>query len=161
MLRQISLWKMGGLESANLQRATLSGLLLLLIIVIAPRFYTALNAMLLGESDARHLGFDTDRLKRHIIFLVAATVGISVAMAGTIAFIGLVVPHMVRILVGPDHRRLIPLSACGGAALLIISDSFARSVIAPSELPVGLVTSLIGAPVFLSLLRRQHQYGLS
>ncbi len=160
MLRQISLWKMGGLDAANITQVGLVSVVLLVVVFLAPRYYSALNALLLGESEARHLGFDIHQVKRSIILLVAASVGVSVSMAGSIAFIGLVVPHIVRMVVGPDHKLVIPLSACGGALLLVIADSFARTIIAPSELPIGLVTTVIGVPIFISLLRRRHHYGM-
>ena len=160
MLRQISLWKMGGLDTANMTQVGLVVLVMIPVLALSPRFYSPLNALLLGESEARHLGYDVHIIKRGIIIMVAASVGVSVSMAGSIAFIGLVVPHIIRMLVGPDHRLVIPLSACGGALLLVIADSFARTIIAPSELPIGLVTTAIGVPIFISLLRRRHQYGM-
>ncbi len=160
MLRRISLWRMGGLEAADDARLMIIAVVVCGLVFWLPRQYAALNAMLLGESEARHLGVDVARAKRNIVLMVAAGVGVSVALAGTISFIGLVVPHMVRILVGPNHRFVIPLSAIFGGILLIVADAFARSVIAPTELPVGLVTAFIGAPVFISLLRQRHRYGM-
>ena len=94
-----------------------------------------------------------------LIVLVALAVGVSVALAGSIAFIGLIVPHIMRMLVGPDHRYLLPLAALGGAILLVIADCLARVVIAPAELPVGIITAVLGAPFFISLLRYRHEYG--
>jgi len=160
MLRQISLWRMGGLEAADYSHIAIIACVALPILWILPRHHAALNALLLGESEARHLGIDVHRLKTTIVLCVAAGIGVSVALAGSIAFIGLVVPHIVRMLVGPNHRYLIPLSAGLGAAMLIIADAFARTILAPAELPVGLVTSFIGAPVFISLLRSRHRYGM-
>jgi len=90
---------------------------------------------------------------------VAVAVGVSVALAGAIAFVGLVVPHVVRLLVGPDHRFLIPLSAMVGALLLLLADIVARVIIAPAELPIGIVTAALGAPFFISLLRQRQTYG--
>lgn len=160
MLRRLSLWRMGGLEAANYSRVIIIFFTCIVVLLLLPKYYSALNALLLGESEARHLGIAIDRVKRNITILVAASVGVSVAMAGTIAFIGLVVPHMVRFFVGPNHRYLIPLSACVGGVLLVIADAFARTIIAPTELPVGLMTAIIGAPVFISLLRQRHHYGM-
>lgn len=160
MLRQISLWKMGGFDAANMTQVLLSASVLVIITLLSPRYFAALNALLLGESEARHLGFDIHVIKRAIITLVAASVAVSVSMAGSISFVGLVVPHVVRMLVGPDHKYLIPLSACGGALLMVLADSFARTIIAPSELPVGLVTTVIGVPIFISLLRKRRHYGM-
>lgn len=160
MLRRISLWRMGGLEAADYTRVGIMTAVALPIFLVLPRFFNPLNALLLGESEARHLGVDIHRVKKILVITVAAGVGTSVALAGSIAFIGLVVPHIVRMLIGPNHRYLLPLSALMGASLLIVADTFARTVIAPTELPVGLVTAIIGAPVFISLLRRRHHYGL-
>ncbi|WP_188151309.1 FecCD family ABC transporter permease [Teredinibacter waterburyi] len=159
MLRRISLWRMGGLDAANGSRLLLVTVIGFISIAVFYRYRYALNALLLGESEARHLGINVDRVKFHIILCVAAAVGVSVAVAGTIAFIGLVVPHVIRIIVGPNHRYLIPLSATLGAALLVNADTLSRLVLAPTELPVGLVTAAIGAPMFISLLRRRSAYG--
>lgn len=116
----------------------------------------ALNALLLGESEARHLGIDVDKLKLRLILLCALGVGVSVAATGIIGFIGLVVPHLVRMMLGPDHRQLLPISALLGAALLALADIGARAFLPPAELPVGLVTAIIGAPFFIFLLLQQR-----
>jgi len=158
VLRRISLWRMGGLDGANYQRVIIATILGLVILIALPRFATALNALLLGESEARHLGISVQTLKIRLVLLVAAGVGVSVALAGTIAFIGLIVPHIIRLLIGPDHRYLLAASAIGGAVLLLLSDTLARTIFAPIELPVGLVTALLGAPFFISLLRHRHNF---
>lgn len=157
MLRRISLWRMGGLDAASYPRALLILVVLCGLLATMFRFGSSLNVLLLGESQARHLGVDVERVKTYLIVLVAAGVGTSIAVAGSIAFVGLVVPHMVRLWVGPDHRHLLPLSALGGASLLLISDILARTIIAPVEIPVGLITALIGVPFFVSLLRKSRQ----
>ena len=113
--------------------------------------------MLLGESEARHLGVNVEWLKRRLIIYSALGVAISVAVAGVIAFVGLMVPHVIRLLVGPNHSALLPLSAMAGAILLVAADALARVVIAPAELPVGVVTALLGAPFFLWLLVVQRR----
>lgn len=155
-LRRMSLWRMGALDAANYPRAAIMLTILILLLASIPRIAGALNTLLLGESQARHLGIDVERLKTRVILLVAAGVGLSVALAGSIAFVGLVVPHMVRLWVGPDHRLLLPLSALGGASLLLLADTVARVVVAPTELPVGLVTAIIGAPFFIVLLYQRR-----
>lgn len=160
MLRRISLWRMGGLDGADNLRVGLLAIVTSAIVLVLLRQRQALNALLLGESEARHLGVDVQRLQRTVIVCVALGMGVAVATAGTIAFIGLVVPHMVRMLVGPDHRYVLPLSGFLGAILLVLADTFARSVMAPTELPVGLVTAFIGAPVFISLLRQRRYSGI-
>lgn len=161
MLRRISLWRMGGLDGANYQRVTLAAVAALITLSLLPRYSKSLNAMLLGESEARHLGVSVQQVKLQLILLVAFAVGVSVALTGSIAFVGLVVPHIIRLMLGPDHRYLLPLSAIGGAILLLLADTIARLVFAPIELPVGIVTALIGAPFFISLLRFRHQYGMN
>jgi iron complex transport system permease protein len=156
MLRRISLWQMGSLDGANWERVTIAAGVALVLIVVLPRQSAALNALLLGESEARHLGIDVERLKRYLIVLTALGVGSSVAVAGVIAFVGLVVPHIVRLLIGPDHRYVLPASALAGAILMVLADSLARVVVAPAELPTGILTTLIGAPIFFSLLLHQR-----
>jgi iron complex transport system permease protein len=160
MLRRISMWQMGGLEGASYPRLTIALLVGGAVIAALPRFATALNALLLGESEARHLGISVDRVKIALIVLVAIGVGTSVALAGTIAFVGLVVPHMVRLVIGPNHHGLLPATALAGAILLVLADTLARVALAPTELPVGVVTAIIGVPFFISLLRQRGQYGL-
>lgn len=160
MLRQISLWRMGGLDGADPLRVAIISVVFVAVFSVLYAQHKALNALLLGESEARHLGVAVSRVKKHIIVGVAAGVGVSVALAGTISFVGLVVPHMVRMVVGPNHRYLLPMCACVGAVLLLIADILARTLLAPTELPVGLLTALIGAPVFISLLRTRHRYGM-
>ncbi|MDO3384574.1 iron ABC transporter permease [Gilvimarinus sp. SDUM040013] len=156
-LRRMSLWRMGGLDGANSARAGLMLSVLAIMLLAMTRTSKALNTMLLGESQARHLGVNVERLKNQLIIWVALGVGVSVAVAGSIAFVGLVVPHMVRLCVGPDHRTLVPLSALGGASLLLVADTLARILLSPTELPVGLVTALIGAPFFVFLLIRHRE----
>ena len=119
-----------------------------------PRRAKALNALLLGESEASHLGIDVEGLKRELVFCTALGVGAAVAAAGMIGFVGLVVPHLVRLLAGPDHRVLLPASVLAGASLLLFADLVARLALAPAELPIGIVTAFIGAPFFLYLLLR-------
>ena len=160
MLRRISLWRMGGLDSATYLRVAMITAVGGVVLVLLPRYSDALNALLLGESEARHLGIDLAQVKYALILLVATAVGLSVAMAGSIAFIGLVTPHIMRLLIGPDHRYLLPSSALAGAILLLLADTVARTIIAPVELPTGIVTAIIGAPFFLSLLRR-YRHGIA
>lgn len=152
MLRRISLWQMGNLQGASWESVGLCAFVAGMLGALIPRDTGALNAMLLGESEARHLGVNVEWLKRRLIIYSALGVAISVAVAGMIAFVGLMIPHLIRLLVGPDHRSLLPLSALAGAILLVAADALARVVIAPAELPVGVVTALLGAPFFLWLL---------
>ena len=158
MLRRISLWRMGGLDGANYIRVMLIATVGSAVFLLLPRYSNALNALLLGESEARYLGIDLKRVKCALILLVTAAVGTSVAMAGSIAFVGLITPHIMRLLIGPNHRYLLPSSALAGAILLLLADTIARTIIAPAELPTGIVTAIIGAPLFISLLHR-YRYG--
>jgi len=156
MLRRISLWQMGRLDGANWSRVTMAALALAVIVAGLLGQSKALNALLLGESEARFLGIDVEQLKRRVVLLTALGIGVSVAVAGAIAFVGLVVPHIVRLLIGPDHRFLLPGSALLGALLLVLADALSRVIVAPAELPVGIVTALLGVPFFFSLLVRQR-----
>lgn len=158
MLRRISLWQMGSLDAANWPRVWIAATVTLLLMWMLPRDAAALNAFLLGESEARHLGIAVSAVKRRLILLTALAVGTSVAVAGTISFVGLIVPHIVRLLIGPDHRFLIPGSALVGAMLLMIADGFARVVVAPAELPAGILTALLGTPFFFSLLVQKRKW---
>ena len=157
MLRQISLWQMGNLSGASWAKVSIMGVVAVLLLVSFPRESKALNALLLGESEARHLGIDVQRVKRRLIVLTALGVGVSVALAGLGGFVGLIIPHMVRLVIGPDHRWLIPASALAGATLLVIADSLARIVVIPAELPTGILTALLGAPFFVALLLQQRK----
>ncbi|MDN5514035.1 MAG: iron ABC transporter permease [Pseudomonas sp.] len=153
-LRTLTFWNLGSLNGASYARLWPLLLATLAVALWLPRRARALNALLLGESEARHLGFDVERLKRELVFCTALGVGAAVAAAGLIGFIGLVVPHLMRLLVGPDHRLLLPASALAGASLLLLADLVARLALAPAELPIGIVTALIGAPFFIYLLVR-------
>ncbi len=155
MLRDLSLWSMGSLAGANWTSITLCAVTLAILMVIFVRKAMSLNALLLGEAEANHLGIPVQRLKRQLILLTAVGVGITVSVSGMIGFIGLVIPHLGRMLSGPDHRTLLPISALMGALLLTCADMFSRVAVAPAELPVGIVTALIGAPFFIYLLFKQ------
>jgi iron complex transport system permease protein len=111
--------------------------------------------MLLGEEPAQHLGVEVEQVKRRLLIAAALLTGACVSVSGLIGFVGLVIPHIVRMLIGPDHRILLPDVALFGAAFLLIADVLARVIIAPSELPVGIVTALVGGPFFIYLLRHQ------
>ncbi|MFQ2271873.1 FecCD family ABC transporter permease [Aeromonas enteropelogenes] len=152
MLRDLSLWQMGTLAAGKPADVALALLTLAILIWFFLRDANPLNALLLGEGEARHLGVDVQALKRRLILLTAAGVGVAVAVSGMIGFVGLVVPHLVRLMAGPNHVRLLPLSALLGAALLLGADMLARTLLAPAELPVGIITALLGAPFFIWLL---------
>lgn len=154
LLRQVALWRLGSLAGADYRSLALAGLFLLLLSLSLPALCDLLNALLLGEAEAGHLGFDVTRSKLLLTALIAAGMGITVAVAGAIAFVGLVVPHMVRLYAGPEHRRLLPRCGLLGAIVLVLADLLARTLLAPAEIPLGVVTALLGVPYFLVLLRR-------
>jgi iron complex transport system permease protein len=156
-LRELSVWQMGSLTSASSANLWLAFTTMVVLMIAFQRRAQALNAVLLGESEARHLGINVEQLKLQMIILTAVGVGVAVSCAGIIGFIGLVVPHLVRLATGSNHHYLLPLSALLGAVLLMCSDLLARVVVQPAELPVGLVTVLLGAPFFLVLLVQQRK----
>jgi iron complex transport system permease protein len=155
-MRALSMWMLGSLAQTEWQlllpAAGLAGLATVLLL----RTHRALDLLALGEAPARHLGVDTDGLRRRLGLLTAVAVGASVSLSGIIGFLGLVVPHMLRMIVGPAHRALLPLSALGGAVLLSMADLAARLVALPAEAPVGVIMALVGAPAFLWMLLRQR-----
>ncbi len=153
-LRSLTFWNLGSLNGASYPRLWPLLLVTLGVALWLPRRADALNALLLGESEARHLGFNVERIKLELVLCNALGVGAAVAAAGLIGFIGLVVPHLMRLLVGPDHRVLLPASLLAGASLLLLADLAARLVLAPAELPIGIITALLGGPFFLYLLVR-------
>jgi iron complex transport system permease protein len=153
-LRTLTFWNLGSLNGASYARLWPLLLITAGVALWLPRRAKALNALLLGESEAGHLGIDVERLKRELVFCTALGVGAAVAAAGMIGFVGLVVPHLVRLLAGPDHRVLLPASVLAGGSLLLFADLVARLALAPAELPIGIVTAFIGAPFFLYLLLR-------
>lgn len=156
-LRDITLWQMGALGGATWSGVAMSALVLVIAAALLWRRAPALNALLLGESEARHLGVDVVRLKQLIIVLTAVAMGAAVSATGMIGFIGLVVPHTIRLLRGPDHRYLLPYSVLAGGLLLVLADTVARTLVAPAEMPVGILTALLGAPFFIYLLWQQRQ----
>lgn len=156
-LRDFIFWTMGGLGGVTWR--TIGAGAPLLLAGVVPAFFLArpLNAMLLGTAEAQHLGVDVARVKRRVVGLSALTVGAGVALAGIIGFVGLVTPHLVRLVAGPDHRMVLPGAALLGAALLVGADLIARLAVAPAELPVGVVTALVGGPFFLWLVVRDRR----
>ncbi|MCY9844059.1 FecCD family ABC transporter permease [Vibrio caribbeanicus] len=154
-LRDISLWSMGSLAAADWPSIGLCTITLIFLLWYFLNNAESLNALLLGEAEASHLGIPVQKLKRYLILMTAFGVGVSVSISGVIGFIGLVIPHLGRMMFGPDHRRLLPISAFLGALLLTLADMLSRIVAAPAELPVGIITALMGAPFFIYLLYKQ------
>jgi iron complex transport system permease protein len=159
-LRTLTFWMLGSLGSANWKIVSLAFPICLVLVVIAPLFGPTLNALALGEAEAGHLGFSVERTKNVLIVVAAAGVGACVAFTGIIGFVGLVVPHLVRLWIGPDHRWLLPGSALLGAIILTLADTIARTIVAPAELPTGALTAPCGGPSFLFMLLRQRHKAL-
>lgn len=156
-LRDLTFWSLGSLGGATWAKLAVVAPIILPILIATPMLARGLNALVLGEAEAYHLGIGVQRLKAMIILLVAGAVGASVAVAGVIGFVGIVVPHLLRLVIGPDHRLLLPLCAVLGGALLAGADILARTIVAPSELPIGIVTAAVGAPFFLWLLLHRNK----
>ncbi|GGK35233.1 FecCD family ABC transporter permease [Salinarimonas ramus] len=157
-LRDLTFWSLGSLGGATWSKLAIVAPILGATLLATPILARALNALVLGEAEAYHLGIAVERVKTAIVILVAAAVGASVAAAGVIGFVGIVVPHLLRLAIGPDHRVLLPACALLGAALLVLADIVARTLVAPAELPIGIVTAAIGAPFFLWLLLRRRGF---
>lgn len=159
-LRQLSLWGMGSLGSAQWSTLLAVASLMLPTVLIIWRLAQALNVLQLGEEEAHYLGVDVRTVQCILLLCSALLVAAAVAVSGVIGFIGLVIPHLLRMWLGSDHRAVIPGSVLAGAFLLLLADTLARTVVAPAEMPVGLLTSLLGAPWFLWLIFRQRgSYG--
>ncbi|WP_252910968.1 FecCD family ABC transporter permease [Aliihoeflea aestuarii] len=155
-LRDLTFWGLGSLAGATWAKIAAAGPIIVLALLAAPFLAKGLNALALGEAAANHLGVPVQRLKNTAIVAVAAAVGASVAVSGGIGFIGIVVPHLLRLSIGPDHRYLLPASALLGASLLLLADAVSRTIVAPAELPIGIVTAAVGAPFFLWILLRRR-----
>jgi iron complex transport system permease protein len=156
-LRLMTFWMMGSLASASWSMIALCGPILLICMKLIYQKRQQINLLLLGEANARYVGVDVDRVKNQLLWLNAIAVGLAVACSGIIGFIGLVVPHILRVSTGSDYRYLILNSGLLGASLLVTADLIARMLITPAELPIGVVTAIIGAPFFILLLLQQKR----
>ncbi|MEI6501775.1 MAG: iron ABC transporter permease, partial [Armatimonadota bacterium] len=153
-------WLLGGLSGRGWQQVWIILPQAVLGLGLALLMSRPLNLLLLGDEAAASLGMNIQSSKRVLLALASLLAAGAVAVSGIIAFVGLVVPHVTRLLVGPDHRRLLPVCALSGALLMILSDIAARVILAPTELPIGIITSALGCPFFLYLLHRQGRRGL-
>ncbi|MHC5653990.1 FecCD family ABC transporter permease [Stappia sp.] len=151
-LRDLNFWLLGSLAGSTWQKLAAVAPIIGIVLLTIPVFANGLNGLVLGEAAAGHLGVRVQRLKIVCIVAVAAATGASVAVSGGIGFVGIVVPHLLRLSIGPDHRHLLPASALLGASLLILADTVSRTIVSPAELPIGIVTAIAGAPVFLWIL---------
>lgn len=155
-LRDLTFWQLGSLSGATWSKVISAGPIIVLAILLSASLGHGLNGLAMGEATAAHLGIAVQRIKRLAVLATAAATGAAVAVSGGIGFIGIVVPHLLRLSTGPDHGPLLINSALLGAALLLWADVAARSIVSPAELPIGIVTALLGSPVFLWILLRRR-----
>ncbi|MEO0328265.1 MAG: iron chelate uptake ABC transporter family permease subunit [Pseudomonadota bacterium] len=155
-LRDLTFWGLGSVAGATWMKCFITGAIVLLVYCFLPKLADALNALSLGEANAFHMGINVQRAKNIAIVCTAAATGAAVSVSGGIGFIGIIVPHLLRLIIGPDNRYLLPASALLGAIVLITADAVARTIVAPAELPIGIITALIGAPFFLWLLLQKR-----
>ena len=156
-LRSFTFWTLGSLDNSNWLIVSIAFILILIPIIISTKLRKKLDVFMLGDAEAGYLGLNIEKLKKKIILIAALMVGTTVAFCGMIGFIGLVTPHLVRLIMGPSHKTLIFGSAILGAIILILADFISRIIIAPAQLPIGIITSALGAPFFLWLIVSQKQ----
>ena len=155
--RSLVFWTMGSFSGVNYDQVKVMGLALLLCGGILIRFSPELNAFAIGEDNARHVGVNVKRVKLIILITVSVLIGVCVSIAGTVSFVGLIMPHIARMLVGPNHKRLLPASLFSGAIFLLLADLTARTLLSPIELPIGVVTSIIGAIAFVVIFYKTRK----
>lgn len=155
-LRDITFWLLGSLSGATWPKIAMLAPVLGAALIACLSIARGLDVLVLGEAEAFHSGVDVERLKRISIVLVSAMTGVAVSICGVVGFVGIVVPHLLRLVIGPAHRLLLPASALLGAVLLVGADTLARTIVAPAEMPIGILTATIGAPFFLGMLLRQR-----
>lgn len=156
-VEKIIFWTMGGLNTANWKAVFSLFPFVLIGGFIIFIFSKDLNVMLTGDETASTLGIEVDKIKKLLLTISSIIIAACVSMSGIIGFVGLIIPHMIRLLVGPDHRVLLPFTALGGGVFMIISDTLARTLVPPAEIPVGAITSIFGAPYFIYLLIRNKK----
>jgi iron complex transport system permease protein len=156
-LQAVVFWMMGSLTASLWVKVKVVGPVIIAGIILLFFYTKDLNAVTLGEKRARQLGINVELMKNMIIVISSFVVAAAVSVTGIIGFVGLVVPHMMRIIVGPDNRVLLPVSAFGGGIVLLLADTLARNILDPREIPVGIITSLIGAPFFIYLLKKSRE----
>ena len=156
-LHNASFWMSGSLAGAKSEYLTLPLAVLVCCMVVLMANYRGLNLLVLGDESAGTLGINVGRLQKLLILVASLMSGVTIAISGSVGFVGLMVPHFTRLLVGGDHRRVLPVSALLGGILVVWVDVLARTVIAPEELPVGILTAVIGGPIFIWMLRRKRR----
>lgn len=152
--RSITFWNLGTFSGATWTQVYITGAVAGLVFMYALRYSKQLNALLLGEEEAGYLGVDVSKLTRRLLFLNTAMVSVATAFVGVISFMGLIVPHVLRLIMGSDNKKILPASMLLGAILLTLADMAARLLLAPAEIPIGIITALVGAPIFIILLKK-------
>lgn len=155
-LRDITFWLLGSLSGATWSKAMTMAPVFAIGLIGMIFIHRGLDVLILGESEAFHSGIHVERLKRICIVIISAMTGVAVSICGVIGFVGIVVPHLLRLLIGPGHRLLLPGSIVLGGSLLVGADMLARTIVAPAEMPIGILTAAVGAPIFLLILLRQR-----
>lgn len=155
--KNILFWTMGSLSGNSYRNVIILLAALILGSIIILRYSRELNAFAIGEENARHIGVDVKNVKLKILIAVSALIGVCVSVSGTIGFVGLVMPHIMRLIVGPNHKKLLPASIFGGAVFLMLADLISRTILNPLELPIGVVTSFIGSIVFVYIFYRNRK----
>lgn len=156
-LRDLTFWNLGSLSGASWRKNLILAVIISIAYLFLIRKGKALNAMMLGERDAQHLGIPVEKIKKQIVLFTALMVGTSVAFAGTIGFVGLIVPYILRLLFKSNYNIILPLAAVMGAALLLTADTISRTVAAPGEVPIGILTAFMGAPIFITILIKNRK----
>ena len=157
--RNLYFWTMGSFSGVNYTQVKVMCVTLILCSGILIRFSPELNAFAVGEDNARHIGVNVKRVKLIILITVSALIGVCVSISGTVSFVGLIMPHIARMLVGPNHKRLLPASLFSGAIFLLLADLTARTLLSPIELPIGVVTSIVGAVTFVIIFYKTRKAG--
>ena len=150
-IKSVTFWTMGSLSGTNFSHSRILAFFVLVCGTVILRYARELNAFAVGEENARHIGVNVKRVKLVVLIAVSVLIGVCVSVSGTIGFVGLVMPHMTRMVVGPNHRRLLPASMFAGAVFLLLADLAARTLLSPVELSIGVVTSLVGAAAFIAI----------
>ncbi len=155
--RSLTFWTMGSFSGTNYDQVKVMALVLLACGGILIRFSPELNAFAIGEDNARHIGVNVKRVKLIVLITVSVLIGVCVSIAGTVSFVGLIMPHIARMLVGPNHKRLLPAALFSGAIFLLLADLTARTLLSPIELPIGVVTSIVGAVAFVVIFYKTRK----
>ena len=156
-LARIVFWLMGGLTAASWQKLYIITPIIILLVIVSGFYMRDLNIISMGDERAMQMGVQTEKVKKTLLVLASIIAALAVSVSGVIGFVGLITPHILRLIVGPDHKILFPASALAGGIVLLISDTIARTVLMPREIPVGIITSIVGVPFFLYLLVRSRQ----